>query len=86
MNVIQYVGLDVHNDSIAISIAPSDCAEVRRYGIIGGRHIALVSCFRSKRKVTMREKKATAMALTIGIPIRRRLWMESGSPESPKTK
>ena len=38
MKVIQYIGLDVHNDSIAISIAPSDSVEVRRYGVIGGRH------------------------------------------------
>ena len=32
------IGLDVHNDSIAISIAPSEATEVRRYGIIGGEH------------------------------------------------
>ena len=31
-----FIGLDVHNDSIAVSIAPSDSTEVRRYGIIGG--------------------------------------------------
>jgi transposase len=30
------IGLDVHNDSIAVSLAPSDGTEVRRYGIIGG--------------------------------------------------
>jgi transposase len=33
-----FIGLDVHNDSIAVSIAPSDSTEVRRYGIIGGEH------------------------------------------------
>ena len=33
-----FIGLDVHNDSIAVSLAPSDSAEVRRYGIIGGGH------------------------------------------------
>ena len=33
-----FIGLDVHNDSIAVSIAPSDSSEVRRYGIIGGSH------------------------------------------------
>src|SRR5487761_2045526 len=33
-----FIGLDVHNDSIAVSLAPSDSAEVRRYGIIGGEH------------------------------------------------
>ena len=38
MNLIHYIGLDVHNDSIAISIAPGDSSEVRRYGIIGGSH------------------------------------------------
>ena len=38
MNVIQHIGLDVHNDSIAVSIAPGDSAEVRRWGILGGTH------------------------------------------------
>ena len=33
-----FVGLDVHNESIAVSLAPSDTTEVRRYGIIGGEH------------------------------------------------
>jgi transposase len=33
-----HIGLDVHNDSIAISIAPSDSTEVRRWGLIGGTH------------------------------------------------
>ena len=32
------IGLDVHNDSIAVSLAPSESTEVRRYGIIGGQH------------------------------------------------
>jgi hypothetical protein len=31
-----FIGLDVHTDSIAVSVAPSDFTEVRRYGIIGG--------------------------------------------------
>jgi len=38
MNLIQYIGLDVHNDSIAVSLAPSDSTEVRRWGILGGTH------------------------------------------------
>ena len=38
MNLILFIGLDVHNDSIAISLAPTESTEVRRYGIIGGRH------------------------------------------------
>jgi transposase len=33
-----FIGLDVHNDSIAVSLAPSESTEVRRYGIIGGSH------------------------------------------------
>jgi transposase len=33
-----FIGLDVHNDSIAVSIAPSGSTEVRRYGILGGTH------------------------------------------------
>ncbi len=35
---VLFIGLDVHNDSIAVSLAPSDGTEVRRYGIIGGEH------------------------------------------------
>jgi len=35
---ILFTGLDVHNDTIAVSLAPSDSTEVRRYGIIGGQH------------------------------------------------
>jgi len=35
---ILFLGLDVHNDSIAVSLAPSETTEVRRYGIIGGEH------------------------------------------------
>jgi len=35
---VLFIGMDVHNDSIAVSLAPSDSTEVRRYGIIGGSH------------------------------------------------
>jgi hypothetical protein len=35
---VLFIGLDVHNDSIAVSLAPSDAIEVRRYGIIDGEH------------------------------------------------
>jgi transposase len=31
-----FIGLDVHSESIAVSLAPSDSTEVRRYGLIGG--------------------------------------------------
>lgn len=34
--IVHYIGLDVHKDSIAVSIAPQNSTEVRRYGIIGG--------------------------------------------------
>jgi transposase len=34
--VIHYIGLDVHKETIAVSIAPQNSTEVRRYGIIGG--------------------------------------------------
>ena len=33
-----YIGLDVHSESIAVSLAPSDTTEVRHYGSIGGSH------------------------------------------------
>ena len=36
-----YVGLDVHNDSIAVSLAPSDSTEVRRYWLIGGPFVCI---------------------------------------------
>ena len=34
--IIHYIGLDVHKETIAVSIAPSSSTEVRRYGIING--------------------------------------------------
>jgi len=34
-----FLGLDVHNDSIAVSRAPSEATEVRRYGCLAGRPI-----------------------------------------------
>ena len=34
--IVHYIGLDVHKESIAVSIAPHNSTEVRRYGIIGG--------------------------------------------------
>ena len=34
---IHFVGLDVHKESVAVSIAPSDSTEVRHYGTIGGQ-------------------------------------------------
>jgi transposase len=34
--IVHYIGLDVHKETIAISIAPQNCTEVRGYGIIGG--------------------------------------------------
>lgn len=35
---VLFIGLDVHTDAIAVSLAPSGSAEVRRYGLIGGTH------------------------------------------------
>ena len=34
--IVHYIGLDVHKESSAVSIAPQHSTEVRRYGIIGG--------------------------------------------------
>jgi len=33
---VHYLGLDVHKETIAVSIAPQNSTEVRRYGMIGG--------------------------------------------------
>jgi transposase len=34
--IVHYIGLDVHKETIAVSIAPQNSTEIRRYGIIGG--------------------------------------------------
>ena len=34
--IVHYLGLDVHKETIAVSIAPQISTEVRPYGIIGG--------------------------------------------------
>ena len=34
--IVHHIGLDVHKETIAVSIAPQHSTEVRRYGIIGG--------------------------------------------------
>jgi transposase len=43
---VLHIGLDVHNDSIAVSLAPSDSTEVRRYGLIGGQHDDVLRLFK----------------------------------------
>ena len=39
--IVHYLGLDVHKETIAVSVAPEGSSEVRRYGIIGGTVEAL---------------------------------------------
>ena len=34
--IIHFLGLNVHKETVAVSIAPSDATEVRFYGAIGG--------------------------------------------------
>ena len=34
--IIHFLGLDVHKESVSVSIAPNDATEVRHYGQIGG--------------------------------------------------
>jgi hypothetical protein len=34
--IVHHTGLDVHKDSIAVSIAPQNSTEGRRYGVSGG--------------------------------------------------
>jgi len=38
---VHYIGLDVHKETIAVAIAPTNTTEVRQYGIIGGTLEAL---------------------------------------------
>ena len=49
--VIHYVGLDVHKETIAVSIAPAGSTEVRRYGIIGGTLDAVDKVIKNKRVI-----------------------------------
>jgi transposase len=37
IKIIHFLGLDVHKESVAVSIAPSNSTELRHYGTIGGR-------------------------------------------------
>src|SRR6476659_2327463 len=39
--IVNYIGLDVHKESIAVAIAPAGSSEIRKYGIIGGTLDAL---------------------------------------------
>jgi|KBSMisStaDraftv2_1062788.scaffolds.fasta_scaffold177837_1 transposase len=48
--IVHYIGLDVHKDSIAVSIAPQNSTEVRRYGIIGGTLDAVDSLLKKLTK------------------------------------
>jgi hypothetical protein len=48
--VIHYIGLDVHKESIAVSIAPAHSTEIRRYGIIGGTLAAVDKLLKIKEK------------------------------------
>jgi hypothetical protein len=34
--IVHYIGLDVHKETLAVSVAPQNSTEVRRYGILGG--------------------------------------------------
>ncbi len=34
---ILFIGMDVHKDSVVVSLADDDRAEVRRHGSIGGK-------------------------------------------------
>ena len=47
--VIHFIGLDVHKESVAVSIAPANSTEVRFYGNIGG---ALDDVHRLIKKLT----------------------------------
>jgi transposase len=41
MSTVYSIGLDVHKDSIAVAIAPSDSTEIRKHGVIAGTVDAL---------------------------------------------
>ena len=59
--LILNLGLDMHNDTIAVSLAPSDNTEVRRYGIIGGEHDDVLKFLnRSGRRRNKRPGDSTA--------------------------
>jgi hypothetical protein len=68
MNLILYIGLDVHNDSIAVSIAPSNATEVRRRG--GPRRHA-------RARATLHQ---TAAGCALGYSCRPVKQLERGQP------
>src|SRR5262245_6688840 len=61
-----YVGLDVHTDSIAVSLAPSDSTEVRRYGLIGGSHDEVLRL--AKKLATAHPQTALKFCYEAGPP------------------
>ena len=48
--IVHYIGLDVHKETIAVSIAPQNSTEVRRYGIIGGTLDAVDKLVKNSRR------------------------------------
>src|SRR3954470_14826331 len=70
--IVHYVGLDVHKDSIAVSIAPQHTTEVRRYGIIGGTLAAMDSLIKKLSKPEL-ELRFVYEAGPCGFVICRRL-------------
>jgi hypothetical protein len=53
---VHYIDLDVHQDSIAVAIAPQNTTEVRRNGVIAGPLEAIVKLLQllSQPKVELR--------------------------------
>lgn len=51
--IVHYIGLDVHKDSIAVSIAAQNTTEVRRYGIISGTLVAMDNLIKKLSKAEL---------------------------------
>lgn len=46
----KYIGMDVHKETIAVSVAEADAGEVRYHGEIANTSIAIEKLFRHLRK------------------------------------
>ena len=58
--IIHFIGLDVHKESVAPSIAPGDSTEVRFYGTLGGNYFG--DLYRRWKARLGNPKAVTAMA------------------------
>jgi hypothetical protein len=76
-----FIGLDVHTDSIAVSLAPAGSTEVRRYGMIGGTHDDVLRLARKLQATHPCNLQPETWNLKLGTSNQQRL---AGPPTTPR--